>query len=287
MTALTPSVLLHGLVFPEGPRWHDGRLWFSDILAQRVMTVDPKGRSQAVVSVPQRPSGLGFLPDGQLLVVSMGDGLLLRLDSEGLHTLADLGALGSVMPNDMVVDKEGRAYIGDVAFDISAGPPRPGKLILATPGRDARVVAEGLNYPNGMVITPDEKTLIVAETMGRCLTAFDIAADGSLSGRRPFANLGVSAMGGVTPDGICLDAEGAVWVGSPLTSEFVRVQEGGAITHRIPVPGKWAVACMLGGEDRRTLFLCTAETTLQDLGQGKSVGWIETVRVEVAGAGLP
>ncbi len=151
----------------------------------------------------------------------------------------------------------------------------------------AQAVAEGLNFPNGMVITPDEKTLIVAETMGRCLTAFDIAADGSLSGRRQFANLGVSAVGGVMPDGICLDAEGAVWVGSPLTSEFVRVKEGGAITHRIPVPGKWAVACMLGGEDRRTLFLCTAETTLQDLGQGKSVGWIETVRVEVAGAGLP
>ncbi len=287
MTSLTPSVLLQGLVFPEGPRWHDGRLWFSDIHARRVMTVDTEGRSQEVVDVPQRPSGLGFLPDGRLLLVSMDDGLLLRLDPEGLHTQADLSALGSVFPNDMVVDKEGRAYIGDDAFDISTGPPKPGRLILAAPGRDARVVADGLHYPNGMVITPDGKSLIVAETMGRCLTAFDIAADGSLSGKRKFANLGVSAMGGVMPDGICLDVEGAVWVGSPATSEFVRVKEGGAITHRIPVPGKWAVACMLGGEDRRTLFLCTAETTLQDLGRGKSVGWIETVRVEVAGAGLP
>jgi sugar lactone lactonase YvrE len=287
METLTPSVLLDGLVFPEGPRWHGGKLWFSDIHAYRVMTVDPEGRSDVVVSVSQRPSGLGFLPDGRLLVVSMLDGLLLRLDSDGLHTLADLNAPDRVHPNDMVVDEQGRAYIGDVAFDISAGPPRPGNVILATPEGTVRVVADGLNYPNGMVITPDGDTLIVAETMGRCLTAFDIAADGSLSGRRQFANLGVGALGGAMPDGICVDAEGAVWVGSPPTSEFVRVKESGAVTHRIPVPGKWAVACMLGGEDRRTLFLCTAETTLQGLGEGKSIGWIETVGVEVAGAGRP
>lgn len=287
METLTPSVLLDGLVFPEGPRWHDGKLWFSDIHARRVMTADPEGRSEVVVSLPQSPSGLGFLRDGRLLVVSVGDGLLLRLDPDGLHTTADLKAVGSVIPNDMVVDSEGRAYVGDDAFDISAGPPKPGRIILATPDGAVRTVAEGLSYPNGMVITPDGRTLIVAETMGRCLTAFSIAEDGSLSEKRQFANLGVGGIGGVMPDGICLDAEGAVWVGSPATSEFVRVLEGGAVTHRIPVPGKWAVACMLGGDDRRTLFLCTAETTLQDLGQGKSIGWIETVRVGVPGAGLP
>jgi sugar lactone lactonase YvrE len=138
-----------------------------------------------------------------------------------------------------------------------------------------------------LAIAPDGKTLIVAETVGRCLTAFDIAADGSLSGRRSFADLAAGTIGGAHPDGICVDAEGAVWASSPPTNEFVRVKDGGSVTHRIPVPGKWAVACMLGGEDRRTLFLCTAETTLQGLGQGKSIGWIETVRVEVPGAGRP
>jgi sugar lactone lactonase YvrE len=220
-------------------------------------------------------------------VVSVLDRLLLRLDPDGLHTHADLNAVDCILPNDMVVSEDGRAYIGDDAFEISAGPPRPGNIILVTPDGDARVVADGLMYPNGMVITPDGKTLIVAETIGRRLTAFDIAPDGSLSGRRPFADLAAGAIGGAHPDGICIDAEGAVWASSPPTSEFVRVREGGDITHRIPVPGKWAVACMLGGEDRRTLFLCTAETTLQGLGQGKSIGWIETVRVDIPGAGRP
>jgi sugar lactone lactonase YvrE len=287
METLTSSVLLDGLVFPEGPRWHDGKLWFSDIHAHKVMAVDPEGRSEVIVSVPRRPSGLGFLPDGQPLVVSVLDGLLLRIAPDGLHTHADLNVLDGVLPNDMVVDEDGRAYIGDVAFEISGGPPRPGNVILVAPDGNVRVVAESLNYPNGMVVTPDGKALIVAETIGRCLTAFDIGADGSLSGRRLFADLATGAIGGAHPDGICLDAEGAVWASSPPTSEFVRVKEGGAITHRIPVPGKWAVACVLGSEDRRTLFLCTAKTTLQDLGQGKSVGWIETVRVEIPGAGRP
>ena len=287
METLKSSVLLDGLVFPEGPRWRGGKLCFSDIHACKVMTVDLEGQSEVVASVPQHPSGLGFLPDGRLLVVSVLDRLLLRLDPDGLHTHADLKTADCILPNDMVVDGDGRAYIDDDAFEISAGPPRPGNVILVTPDGDARVVAEGLSYPNGMVITPDGKTLIVAETIGRCLTAFDIAPDGSLSGRRPFADLAAGAIGGAHPDGICLDAEGAVWVASPPTGEFLRVRQGGDITHRIPVPGKWAVACMLGGEDRRTLFLCTAKTTLQDLRQDKSTGWIETVRVEVPGAGLP
>jgi len=287
MITSEPGVLLDGLAFPECPRWHQGKLWFSDMVGHKVLRVDVKGRSEVIASI-QRPAGLGFLPGGRLLLVSEGDPFLRRLDPDGLHTVADLSALGSVVLNDMVVDKDGRAYIGDDAFDMSAGtPPRPGRLILVTPEGDARVVAEGLNFPNGMVTTPDGRRLIVAETIGRCLTAFDIAPDGSLTGRRPFADLGVGSIGGVLPDGICLDAEGAVWVASPATSEFVRVTEGGAITQRIPVPGKWAVACMLGGEGRRTLFLCTARTTLHDLAQGKSAGWIETIRVDVPGAGLP
>jgi sugar lactone lactonase YvrE len=284
MTRSAPSVLLDGLVFPECPRWHQDKLWFSDMGGRHVLTVDAEGRSEVKASV-QRPAGLGFLPDGRLLMVSEADPFLRRLDLDGLHTVADLSSLGSVVLNDMVVDGQGRAYIGDDAFDMAAGtPPRPGRLILVNPEGFARVVAEGLGFPNGMVITPDGKTLIVAETMGRCLTAFDVAADGSLTGRRLFADVGA---GGLMPDGICLDAQGAVWVASVATGEFVRVLEGGAVAQRIPVPGKWAVACMLGGQDRRTFFLCTARTTPTDLGQGKSAGWIETVRVDVPGAGLP
>ncbi len=287
MATSTPSVLLDGLVFPECPRWRQGKLWFSDMGGHNVLTVDAMGRSEVMAPV-QRPAGLGFLPDGRLLMVSEADPFLRRLDPDGLHTVADLGSLGSVVLNDMVVDREGRAYIGDDAFDMAAGtPPRPGRLILVTPDGNPRVVAEGLSFPNGMVITPEGRSLIAAETIGRCLTAFDVALDGSLTGRRLFADLGVIGPSGLLPDGICLDAEGAVWVASLATSEFVRVREGGEVTQRVPVPGKWAVACTLGGEDRRTLFLCTARTTPQDLAQGKSVGSIETMRVDVPGAGLP
>ncbi len=289
MMTLTPNVLLDGLVFPECPRWHEGRLWLSDVGARTILTVDLEGHSQVVGAFAERPEGLGFLPDGRLLMVTYGgDPFLRRLDAGGFLTVADVSTLGSVVLNDMVVDDQGRAYIGDDAFDMLAGtPPEPGRLILATPDGEARVVADDLAYPNGMAITPDGRTLIVAESIGRRLTAFDIGPDGSLSGRRLFADLAVGGIGGILPDGICLDAEGAVWVGSPATSEFVRVKEGGHITDRIAVPGKWGVACALGGDDRRTLFLCTAETTLQDLGQGKSIGWIETVRVALPGAGLP
>ena len=284
MTTPVPSVLIDGLIFPECPRWQQGKLWLSDMGGRQVLTVDAEGRSEVKASV-ERPAGLGFLPDGRLLMVSEADPFVRRLDPDGLHIVADLSSLGSVVLNDMVVDRQGRAYIGDDAFDMTAGtPPKPGRLILVAPGGSGRVVAEGLGFPNGVVITPDDKTLIVAETMARCLTTFDVAADGSLSGRRLFADVGAS---GLMPDGICLDAEGAVWVASVATGEFVRVAEGGGVTQRIPVPGKWAVACMLGGQDRRTLFLCTAQTTPADLAQGKSAGRIETARVEVPGAGLP
>jgi len=287
MITSTPSVLLDGLVFPECPRWHQGKLWFSDMRGHKILTVDAGGHCEVIASV-QRPAGLGFLPDGRLLMVSEAEPFLRRLDPDGLRTVADLSSLGSVVLNDMVVDKEGRAYIGDDAFDMAAAtPPRPGRIILVAPEGDARVLAEGLSFPNGMVITADGMRLIVAETIGRCLTAFDIAPDGSLTGRRLFADLGVIGASGVLPDGICLDTEGAVWAASLATSEFLRVTEGGAISQRIPVPGKWAVACTLGGDDRRTLFLCTARTTPQDLAEGKSTGWIETIGVDVPGAGLP
>jgi sugar lactone lactonase YvrE len=280
---LTPQVLLDGIVFPEGPRWHKGKLWFSDIFAGKVMTVDEAGRAAVIASVPERPSGLGWLPDDRLLIVSMRNQRLLRLDPDGLHTVADVSPLVKGDINDMVVDPQGRAYIGSMGYDVFAGEaPAPGNLVLVTPDGKARVVADQLDMPNGPVITPDHQTLIVAESFGHRLAAFDIAPDGSLSGRRVFAELGEGV-----PDGICLDAEGAVWVSSPFTHEFMRVRQGGAIAERIQLSGKLAVACMLGGEDRRTLFLLTAETSMEELGHGHSKGYIETVRVEVPGAGLP
>ena len=280
----TPQVLLDdGLIFLEGPRWYDGKLWFSDMFAGKVMTVDLSGNADVVTEVAERPSGLGFLPDGRLLIVSMQNRQLLRRDLDGLKTAADLSELAVGNTNDMVVDTQGRAYIGHFGYDLFSGEdPKPATLILVTPDGTAREVADNLEFPNGTVISQDGKTLIVAETFGKRLSAFSIAEDGSLSKRRVFAQFTEE-----TPDGICLDAEGAVWISSFESGEFVRVKDGGTITDRIPVPGKRAVACALGGPGRQTLFLLTAETTIEELAQGKSIGRVETVQVDVPGAGLP
>ena len=283
METAAPKVLLEGIVFPEGPRWHRGKLWFSDMHGGKVMTVDPQGRAEVVVSVPGKPSGLGFTREDDLLVVSMEERRLLRLRGGSLETVTDLGPLVTGAPNDMVVDAAGRAYIGNFGFDLYGGEkPRTANIVLVAPDGAARVVAEEMSFPNGTVITPDGKTLIVAETFAGVLTAFNVKPDGSLSGRRFFAHLGDR-----TPDGICLDAEGAVWASCFGQDEFVRVYEGGEISLRVAVPGRRAVACMLGGEDRKTLFLLTAETSVEELAQGESQGRIETVRVEVPGAGYP
>ena len=278
-----PEILLDGLIFFEGPRWYDGKLWFSDMFAGQVRTVDLSGNTEVVAEVAERPSGLGFLPDGRLLIVSMQNRQLLRLDRTGLTSVADLSSLAVGSPNDMVVDTHGRAYIGHFGYDLFGGEePRPASLLLVTPDGQVHEVADGLEFPNGTVISPDGKSLIVAETFGRRLTAFSIADDGGLSERRVFAQFDEE-----TPDGICLDARGGVWVSSFESGEFVRVEDGGTITERIPVPGKRAVACALGGPQRRTLFLLTAETTLEDLAQGQSIGRVETVQVDTPGAGLP
>lgn len=271
----TSHVLLKGLEFPEGPRWREGKLWFSDMQAYRVMTVDLLGNAEIILEMPGNPSGLGWLPDGRLLVVSMPDRRLLRLDADGLTEVADLSALASYTCNDMVVDKMGRAYVGNFGFDHINEPMKPAEIILVAPDGDARIVADGLAFPNGTVITPDDQTLIVGETYGGCLTAFDIQPDGALTNRRVWADLG----DGVFPDGICLDAEGAVWVASPVGSEVLRVLEGGEVTRRIAVSTQ-AYACMLGGPDRRTLFIATS-------GQAAGSGCIEIIDVDVPGAGLP
>jgi sugar lactone lactonase YvrE len=283
--ATKTKILLAGLVFPEGPRWHDGKLWFSDMHAQRVMTVDLKGKTEIIVAVPHDPSGLGWDKDGKLLVVSMTDRQLLRLDPKGLKTVADLSKLASGDCNDMVVDKKGRAYIGNFGKDTNLGKDfhvGPAEIIMVTPDGKARVVADNMVFPNGMVITPDDKTLIVAESFGGRLTAFSIAKDGSLTGRRVWAALAK----GIDPDGICLDADGAVWVADAAGHAVSRVKEGGEVLQQIGVETH-AYACMLGGNDRRTLFVLTAAATGGPACRKLMSGRIETVKVDVPGEGLP
>ena len=275
------TVILDGGAFLEGPRWHKGKLWFADMHGSSVMTVGVDRVSEIVATVPNRPSGLGWLPNGRMLVVSMTDRRILRLEPDGFVEHADLSGLAAHECNDMVVDQDGRAYIGHFGFDHFAHASfRPASLIAVDPDGTARVVAENLMFPNGTVIADNHRTLIVAESYGRRLTAFDIEGDGSLSRRRVWAEIGMA------PDGICLDAEGCIWVASPTERAAVRVREGGEITDRVCV-GRKAIACMLGGSDRRTLFVLTSETTQPAKAAALRSARVETVRVGVPGAGLP
>lgn len=276
------KTLLDDLVFPEGPRWRDGKLWFSDMHAHRVLTVDLDGATETICEVENQPSGLGWLPDGRLLVVSMVDRRLLRLEPTGLVEHADLSALATYHCNDMVVDTQGRAYVGNFGSDfLAGGAPTPAALVLVTPDGEARVVAEDMKFPNGSVITPDHQTLIVGESYGGCLTAFDIEADGGLKNRRVWAKIP-----GAVPDGCCIDAESAIWVASPMTREVVRIREGGEVTDRVPTD-QMAIACMLGGDDRKTLFVLTAESVEAEECQKLRSARIELMDVPVPGAGLP
>jgi len=276
------KILLEDLTFPEGPRWHEGRLWFSDFYAHEVIAVDMAGQRETIVKVPGQPSGLGWTPEGRLLVVSMTDRRLLRLDPDGLVEVADLSALANYHCNDMVVDGDGGAYVGNFGFNSHDGSEfKAADLIRVDPDGGVSVAAEGLAFPNGSVITPDGDTLIVGETRGNILSAWDRAPDGGLSNRRVWANLG-----GGFPDGICLDANGAVWVADPRNKETIRVLEGGAVTDRISTGEMGSFACMLGGSERRTLFICTCLQSGPDTAALRS-GRIETVEVKVPGAGWP
>ena len=277
------KVLLEGLAFPEGPRWHDNKLWFSDFHTRLVMTVGLDGSVETIVEVPGMPSGLGWLPDGRLLVVSMTDRRLLRLDPAGLTEIADLSGLAPYHCNDMVVDKQGRAYIGHFGYDLFRGHKfSMASVIMVTADGNVRVVAEDMYLPNGAIIIPDGSTFIVAETFAHRLSAFNIEPDGSLTGRRVWAQLGEH----VFPDGICLDTENAIWVADVSGNEVIRVREGGEVTDRVEVSTR-GVACMLGGPDRRTLFVMTAGSSQVDEAKAKLSGRVEIVKVAVPGAGLP
>jgi sugar lactone lactonase YvrE len=279
---LTTTVLASGLAFGEGPRWHEHLLWLSDMHASRVLTVNDSGHVERVVRVAGRPSGLGWLPDGRMLIVSMEDRRLLRYDGRSLETHADLSGLAAHEINDMVVDGEGRAYVSQFGFDFHhRGEFAKTEILLVQPDGRARAAAGELAFPNGMVITPDGATLIVGESFAARLTAFDVTADGSLDNRRVFAKLE-----GAVPDGICLDAEGCVWVASPPSRECLRVREGGEILERVRTEMQ-SIACMLGGSDRRTLHVLTAESTDPEECAQKRSARVETVEVDVPGAGWP
>lgn len=277
------TTLVSGLCFGEGPRWRGGALWFSDMHGRTVYRVDIRGELEPVVTLDDdEPSGLGWLPDGRLLIVSMKRRRLLAWDGEGLSDFCDMSGLASYHCNDMVTDPKGRSYVGNFGFDLHGQAKAAfAELVMVTPDGKASVVATDLRFPNGTVITPDGKTLIVGESTGSCLTAFDIAKDGTLSNRRTWARM---AQG--LPDGICLDEEGGIWVASPGSHGVVRLLEGGEVTHRIRVE-KEAFACMLGGEDRKTLFILTSGSSNPERCIAEQDAAVEIERVEFAGTGSP
>ncbi len=275
-------ILLDGLAFPEAPRWRDGRLWFTDQHARRVAWVDPNGASGTLIEMPDLPGGLGWLPDDTPLVVAMTERRVYRIEAGRLQLHADLGELASFHCNDMLVDDQGRAYVGNFGYDLHGGAKlSPAELILVEPDGRARMVAERLIFPNGCVLSADRQRMIVAETFAHRLTQFEVGRNGSIGNRQVWAHLGEA-----TPDGICLDAAGAIWVASPGTGELLRVLPGGkierpALTHGTPY------ACMLGGNDGRTLYVLTSETDDPRAAAERRSGRIETLRVEVGHAGLP
>lgn len=278
-----PHVLYTGLAFGESPRWHDGRLFVSDWGAREVIAIDDVGTAEVVARVPTAPFCLDFLPDGRLLVVSGGDARLLRREPDGsLVTHAELTGVSDKPWNDIVADASGNAYVNTIGFDFPGGDFAPGTVALVAPDGSVRSVADGLAFPNGMALTADGATLIVAESYARRLTAFDVATDGGLSGRRVWADLGDGV-----PDGICVDAEGAVWYSDVPGRCCVRVREGGEILRRIDLD-RGCFACMLGGTDGQTLFL-VATTWSGDINAGDAArtGQVLTVRVPVPHAGRP
>jgi len=278
-----PKTLMSGLAFPESPRWHEGQLWFSDWGAHEVIAVDLEGKSEVIVRLPSFPMCIDRLPDGRLLIVSASDGLLLRREPDGsLVTHADLTGLADHPWNDIVVDGRGNAYVNNIGFDFPGGEFALGIIALVTPDGSARQVAEGVAFPNGMVVTPDNSTLILAESYGNKLTAFDIAPDGSLSNRRVWADLP-----GGAPDGICLDAENAIWYGDVPNKRCVRVREGGEVLQTIHLD-RGCFACMLGGADKRTLLLMANDWNgPASLADGPRMGQVLTARAPAPGVGWP
>ena len=289
----TTRVLAEGIYFGEGPRWHDGRLWFSDFYAHAVKSVSVAGDVRTEVEIDDRPSGLGWMPDGSLLIVSMTKRQVLRRWPDGRITLhADLGGIATFHCNDMVVDAKGGAYVGNFGFDLDKELVSRGaesviadhstaKLAYVSPEGAVSVAANDMHFPNGPVITPDGKTLILGESLGGVLTAFDIGSDGALSNRRVWA----STLPRI-PDGIALDADGAIWIANPIAPECARFAQGGELLEVIET-GQPCYACMLGGDDGRTLFMLTADSSVAHEAERTPSGRILVASVDSPRAGLP
>ena len=281
-SASASEVLVEGIAFPESLRWHDGRLWFSDWAAHQVIAVDPLGGLEVMAEVDAFPFSIDWLPDGRMLVTAGQQ--LLRVEADGsLNTHADLSGLTEFGLNEIVIDDRGLVYVNGAGFDLMGGGEfRPGVVALHRPDGFTEVVADGVAFPNGMAITPDGATLIVADSYGNQLLAFDVASDGALSGRRIWADLGDD-----NPDGICLDAEGAIWYADVPHRHCVRVTEGGDILQTVEVD-RGCFACMLGGTDERTLFMAAQEWNGPEaVGRGPRTGQILAVEVSAGHSGHP
>lgn len=280
----TTTIIHTGLQFGEGPRWHDGKLWFSDFFRHGVFTLDSEGNEERVLTVEAQPSGLGWLPTGDMLVVSMTDKKILRHNGTTTSIHADLSHVSEHECNDMVVGPDGTAYVSIFGFNLHADPPvepLAAHLVVVSPDGTVRTGAKELMFPNGSVITPDGSTLIVGESYGRRYSAYRITEDGMAVDHRIWADLGDRI-----PDGCCLDAEGAIWFADPVHKKVVRVLEGGEVVDEIATDQS-AVACMLGGPDGTTLYVLTSKGTHPSRVNGTSTGRIETAEVSVPGAGWP
>ncbi len=282
------DTLIGGIDFGEGPRWHDGRLWYSDFYQHEVRAVDLDGNQEVMVGADllaeRRPGGLGWLPDGRLLVVSMVERELLRLEPDRSLVLhCNLSHIATGHCNDMLVDQHGRAYVGNFGFDLDGGAElSPASLALVKPDGSCSVAAEGLVFPNGAVITPDGSTLIVGQTFGGDFVAYDIdPADGSLSNKRQWAKIP-----GTAPDGCALDEEGAIWYADAIGDQCIRVAEGGEVLETIAI-GQPTFACMLGGPDGRSLFILSSDSATPEQAAGSASGFIRVATVDVPHAGLP
>ena len=282
------TVVVQGLTFPEGPRWYKDKLYFSDFFTHQVYTIDSSGGCNSIIEVPNQPSGLGWLPDGTLLVVSMIDQKVLAYKNNVLTEYADCSEYANFHCNDMIVNANGNAYIGNFGFNRRKNENiKSTNLILVRPNEKPVIAANDLYFPNGTIITEDGKNLIIGETYASRLTAFDINDDGSLSNRRLWADLkNIKKDYNPVPDGICLDAEDAIWMASPSTNEVLRIKKGGIILDKIAVQTN-AYACVLGGKDRRTLFVCTSGSSDMQSCIEKRQGRIESFKVEIPGVGIP